>query len=100
MEIQRLVLRRRRWFCARERDAEDRIRAEAALVRRSVEVDERAVERLLMVLRAGDRLRDLAVHVRHRLPDALAAPLGAAVAQLDRLVHAGRRAGGDDRASR
>ena len=42
----------------------------------------------------GELARDLAVHVRDRLRDALAAPLGAAVAQLDRLVHAGRGARG------
>ena len=46
------------------------------------------------------RAGDLAVHVRDRLRDALAAARRAAVAQLDRLVHAGRRAGRDDRAAR
>ena len=41
--------------------------------------------------------RELAVHVATAVRDALAAPLGAAVTQLDRLVHAGRRAGRHDR---
>ena len=50
--------------------------------------------------RPRSRPGDLAVHVRDRLRDALAAPLRGAVAQLDGLVHAGRRARGDDRAAR
>ena len=83
-----------------ERGAEDRVRAEAALVRRAVEVDQRAVERLLVGgVAPAQRLGDLAVDVPDRLRDALAAPRRAAVAQLDRLVHAGRGAGRDDRAA-
>ncbi len=82
-------------LCGRERDAEDRVRAEASFVRRSVEVDQLPVERLLVEpVEAGELACDLAVHVRDRFRHALAAPLGAAVAQLDRLVHAGRGAGG------
>ena len=76
-----------------ERDAEDRVRAETALVRRPVELDQPLVERLLLVaLHAADGLEDLAVHVRDRLRHGLAAVGVAAVAQLDRLVDAGRRA--------
>ena len=79
----------------RERDAEDRVRAEAPLVRRAVELDQLPVERLLVEpVEAGELTCDLAVHVRDRLRHALAAPLGTAVAQLDRLVHPGRGAGG------
>ena len=79
-----------------ERDAEDRVRAEARLVRRAVEVDQRAIEaRLVERVGAVDRLGDLAVHVRDRLRDALAAPRLPAVTQLRRLELAGRRAGGD-----
>ena len=78
----------------RERDAEDGVRAEAALVRRAVELDQRAVDRRLVAVRRSPatRLRDLAVHVGDGPRDALAAPLRAAVAQLDRLVDAGRGA--------
>ena len=46
------------------------------------------------------RLGDLAVDVGDRLGDALAAARLAAVAQLERLVHAGRRARGHRRAAR
>ncbi len=82
----------------RERNAEDRVGAEPSLVRRPVELDQCAVEVLLVGhVGAADRLRDLAVDVCDRGRDALAAPLGAAVAKLDRLVHAGRGARGDDR---
>ena len=42
---QRLVLLRRRGARGGERDAEDRVRTQAALVRRAVEVDQRPVER-------------------------------------------------------
>ncbi len=85
-----------------QRDAEDRVRAQARLVRRAVERDERRVEAALVVgVEAGDRRGDLAVDVRDRLRDALAAPGLAAVAQLGRLELArrgarrhGRAAGG------
>jgi hypothetical protein len=64
-----------------ERDAEDRVRAEARLVRRAVELDERAVEALLVRrVAAGDRLGDLAVDVLDRLGDALAAERRATIA--------------------
>ena len=75
---------------ARERDGEDRVGAEATLVRRSVQLDQPAVERLLVAgVHPAHGVRDLAVHVRDRLRDRLAAVGVAAVAELDRLVHAG-----------
>ena len=84
-----------------QRDAEDRVGAEARLVRRAVELDQRAVEaRLVERVEADERLGDLAVDVADRLRDALAAPGVAAVAQLDRLELAGRRAGRDRGAAR
>src|SRR5262249_40853216 len=84
-----------------ERGAEDRIRAEAALVRRAVELDQRAIEALLVGgVAPAQQLGDLAVHIPDRARDALAAPLGRAVAQLDGLVDARGRTGRDDRASR
>ena len=79
---------------AGERHAEDRVRPETALVRRPVEGDERGVDRrlvggVLALERRSDRLDD----VVDGLEDALAAEAGrVAVAQLDRLVGAGRRA--------
>ena len=55
-----------------------------------------AVETLLVGRVAAPRERgELAVHVADRLRDGLAAERGAAVAQLDRLVHAGRRTRGN-----
>ena len=64
---QRLVLLGRGRARGGERDAEDRVRAEAALVRRAVELDQRAVEaRLVEHVAARDRLGDLAVDVRDR----------------------------------
>src|SRR4029078_3522056 len=78
----------------RERDTQDRVRAEAPLVRGAVEVDQRLVEAALVAgVEAAHRLGDLAVDVAHRLGHALATPLLAAVAQLEGLVYAGRRAG-------
>ncbi len=76
-----------------QRDRQDRVRAEPPLVRRAVELDHPLVERALIGrIEPPHRRRDLAVHVRDRLRDALAAPLGRLVAQLERLVRAGRRA--------
>ena len=57
-----------------QRDAEDRVGAQAALVRRAVELDQRAVERgLVGRVEPGDGLGDLAVDVADGLRDALAA---------------------------
>ena len=81
-----------------ERDTENGVRAEATLVRRSVELDQHAIE--VGLVHPVDPLHgvgDLAVDVGDRRRDALAVPRVAAVAQLDRLVHAGRRTGRDDR---
>ena len=97
---ERLALLRRGGVRGGERDAEDRVRAEAALVRRAVELDQLLVELLLLVgLHAPNRLEDLAVHIRDRLRHGLAAEGVAAVAQLDRLVDAGGGAGRDRRAA-
>jgi hypothetical protein len=64
----------------------------ASLFRRAVELDQ-AVERLLIpYVRAADRYGDLGVDVGNGVSDALAAPRLPAVAELDRLVRAGRRA--------
>ena len=81
----------------RERDAEDRVGAEAALVRRAVELDQRLVDaHLLGRVHARDGVEDLPLDVGHRLAHALAAVAGGiAVAQLDRLMRAGGGAGGD-----
>jgi hypothetical protein len=88
----------RRRLRDRERDAENRVRTEPALVRRAVQLDEGAVDELLVgAVEVADRFGDLAVDVRDRLRDALASPLRSAVAQLDRLVHARGRSGGDGR---
>ena len=57
-----------------QRHAEDRVGAEARLVRRAVELDQLPVEpRLVGGVEAGDRLGDLAVDVGDGLRDALAA---------------------------
>src|SRR5581483_8614345 len=79
--------------------AEDRVRAQPALVRRAVEIDERAVETLLVArVAAVCELCKLAVDVHDGLGNALTAVRVAAVAQLGGLVHACRRTGRDDRA--
>ena len=77
-----------------QRDAEDRVGAEARLVRRAVELDQRAVER-----RPGRSASSPAtasaispLTLADRLRDALAAVGVAAVAQLGGLELAGRRA--------
>ena len=77
-----------------ERDAEDGVGAETRLVRRAVEIDHRLVDGdLVLRLHAADMIEDLAVDRRDGLGDALAEELGfVAVAQLDRLVRAGRGA--------
>jgi hypothetical protein len=90
---ERLALLRGRRAGGGQRDAEDRVGPQARLVRRAVEVDERAIEpRLVEHVGAAHRLRDLAVDVRDGLGDALAAPGVAAVAQLGGLELAGRGA--------
>jgi hypothetical protein len=85
----------------RERQAEDRVRAEPRLVGSAVELDHRAVERFLVRgVEAVHRLRELAVHVRDSPRYPLAAPRLAAVAQLDRLELARGGSGRDSRTAR
>ena len=78
-----------------ERDAEDRIRAEAGFVRRAVEIDQELVEaHLVGRLHAGEGVEYLALDILDRVPHALAAEAcGIAVAELHRLVRAGGGAG-------
>ncbi len=77
----------------RQRHAEDGVGAQPRLVRRAVEVEQRLVDQPLVVgAQPDDRGRDLVEHGLDRLLDALAAVAGAAVAQFDRLVLAGRGA--------
>ena len=81
----------------RERDAEDRVGAEAALVLGPVELDQDPVEqRLVARVGAAHFLGDLAVDVGDGLQDALAAvALLVAVAQLQRLALPRRSARGN-----
>jgi hypothetical protein len=85
-----------RGFRCGEADAEDRVGAEAALVRGAVEVDHRLVEfALVLGIEADEQVGDFAVHRCDRLGDALAEiPALVAVAQFDRLMRAGRRTRG------
>src|SRR3954454_6759049 len=66
---------------------ENRIRSEAGLVRRAVELDQRAIERLLFVgVEAHDRSRDLGLDVPHCAEHASASVhVLVAVTKLDRL---------------
>ena len=87
-------------LCCGERGPEDRVRTESALVRGAVERDQRGIEPCLVGrVEAGEACGDLAVHIGNRVRDALAAEGRSAVAQLDRLVHAGRGARGNRRAA-
>ena len=84
----------RRRLRNRQRGPEDGVRAEAGLRGRAVELDEQAVDSPLVVcVEADQRVGDLAVDVADRPRDALPEPGVAAVAELDRLVLAGRGAG-------
>jgi len=78
----------------RERDAEQRVGAELALVVAAVGLDQRRVDVCLRQrLLADQRFRDRPFDVLDRLLDALAEVARlVAVAQLDRFVLAGRRA--------
>jgi hypothetical protein len=78
----------------RQRDAEDRVRAEIGLIGGAVELEEHPID-LALVVRVDpiQRRPDHLVHVRRRSEDALAAePLGVPVPELERLVLAGRGA--------
>ncbi len=82
------------------RHAEDGIRAEPAFRRSAVEIDHLPVERPLVELDACDGFCDFAVDVRDRLRHTFAeVALLVAVAQLQRLALACRRAGGHRRAA-
>jgi len=83
-----------------QRHREDRVGAERGLVRCAVELEQRLIHRrLLGGLHAIDLGRDRLLDVAHRLLHTLAAiALAVAVAQLDRLALAGRRARGHRRA--
>ena len=75
----------------RQRDAENGVGAEAALVRRAVELDHRLVDvDLVFGFHAADRLEQFAIDGLDGLEHALAEIAGAAVAQFDGLVGAGR----------
>ena len=82
-----------------ERDAEDRVRAERALVGAAVGGDQRLVDGPLVArVEAAHRLGERPVDVGDGLLDAATAvAVGIAVAQLDGLVRAGAGAAGDDR---
>ena len=91
--VERLARRRGRRARQRHRDAEQRVGAEPALVGRAVGLDHERVDAPLIGLASGQRRRDLAVDVGHRLGHALAeVALLVAVAQLERLALAGRGA--------
>jgi hypothetical protein len=84
----------------RERDAEDRVGAEPALVRGAVQVLELLVDQPLLVrVEADQRRADLVEDREHGLGHALAVvPALVTVAQLHRLEGSGGRAGRDRRA--
>ena len=94
--IERKARAFRRRLRDRQRHAEDRVRAEALLVRRAVERAHHAIEpRLVFRVHAAERVEDLAVHRGDGFLDALAAIALAAVAQFHRFMRAGRGAGGN-----
>ena len=93
--VERHVRRGRGRLGERHRDAEQGIGAEAPLVLGAIEIDHRLVDRALIGVVAGERLRDFAVHMADRFRDALAEiPLLVPVAELERLALPGRRARG------
>ncbi len=76
----------------RQRDAQDGVGAQAALVGRAIEVDQGGIETALVErLKALNGRGDLAVDVLDGPPDALPAVTIASVAKLDGLVGPGRR---------
>ncbi len=91
--VQRLAGRGGRRVGQGHRHAQDGVGAQAAEVRRAVQRDELGVDRALVGGLADQGLGDLAVHMGHRLLDALAQVAAlVAVAQLERLARAGGRA--------
>ncbi len=80
------------------RDAEHGVGAEAAEIGRAVQLDEPAIQRLLIGVLSGERRGNLAVHVADGLAHALAAvALRVGVAEFERLARAGGRARRDGR---
>ena len=96
MAIQRDAQVLRRGLRDSQRHRQDRVGAETRLVRGAVEVDQDFVDlHLVGRVQAADRIEDLAFDIADRCLHALAAePLGVVVAQLHRLVRAGRGPGG------
>ena len=95
LQVERHAIEGSGSMSAGERYAEDGVRAEAALVRRAVELDQGRVDRALVArLHALQLGGDLAVDVGHGLRDALAHPGIAAVTKLDGLPLSGGGAGG------
>ena len=97
--VERQAARLRRRLGHRQRDAQDRIGAQLALILGPIERDQLGIDvGLVFRFEADDRFGNRAVHRFHGLADALAAPPAlVAVAQLHRLVRAGgcaRRDGG------
>ena len=98
---QRHAVRGRRGLRDRQRNRDGGVAAQPGLVGRAVEMDERGVDgELVAGIEAGERARDRAVHVGDRPIHAEAAEARAAVAQVDGLARAARRAGRRDGASR
>ena len=95
--VERLLARGGRRLRGRERDAENGIGAEPALVGGAVEPDHDLVDLDLgLGIHAADRLEDFAIDGVDRLADPLAEiALLVAVAQLDRFMRTGRGAGGN-----
>ena len=94
-----ITIQRQRRFLGRRlgnraRNGQDRVGAEAALVLAAVEIDHGSVDkRLLGNVKPHDRFADLGVDVLYRLGHALATvAVGIAIAQLDCLLGASRRA--------
>src|SRR5690606_39473237 len=92
---QRLLLRGGHGVGGGQRNAQQRVGAQAALVLGAVQVDQSAVQALLVGgVEAGQGLGDGAVDVGHRVLHALAQVAGlVAVAQLHRFLGAGGGAG-------
>ena len=99
--IERLTGRRRRRVSNRHRHRQCRVGTEARFVFGGVEGEENRIDPLLISrIKTEDRFGDLAVHILNRLRHALAKPTAlVAIAQLDRLVLASRRARRNRRAS-
>ena len=92
MFVERAARRRRARMRHRHRNAQHRVGAQPAQVRRSVELHEPGVHGSLVGVMAAQDARDFIVHMAHGLEDAFAGePARVAVAQLERLPGAGGR---------